>query len=300
MRRTASNFKPVILVTGCGSGIGLALANLLNNQKKYRVVITARANSLAELKKKIVEDDRLIIRALDVTNEVNREQLIAEINDKWGGVNILINNAGISYRAVVEHMNASEEQKQFATNYFGPVGLIRAVLPHMRKLGRGKIINVSSVSGMLAMPTMGSYSASKYALEGISEALWYEVKPLGINVSLIQPGFVRSKSFLKVHYSLLSGPEHGVDGLYADYYENMTPFIERLMELSFTTPKSVAQRILKVIQKQNPPLWIPVTIDAKFFYYLRRFIPRKLLMRTLFVALPSVRRWGRKHTNRRL
>jgi short-subunit dehydrogenase len=104
-----------------------------------------------------------------------------------------ISRPSASYRAVVEHMSEPEEQHQFDTNYFGAVGLIRLVLPYMREIGRGKIINVSSVSGMLAMPTMGSYSASKYALEGLSEALWYEVRPLGINVSLIQPGFVKSK-----------------------------------------------------------------------------------------------------------
>src|SRR5690606_8275736 len=120
---------------------------------------------------------------------------------KWDGVSILINNAGISYRAVVEHMNDKDEQLQMAVNYFGPVALIRLVLPFMREQGRGKIINISSVSGMLAMPTMASYSASKHALEGVSEALWYEAKPLGVNVSLIQPGFIRSKSFKNVYFT---------------------------------------------------------------------------------------------------
>jgi short-subunit dehydrogenase len=197
-------------------------------------------------------------------------------------------------------MTPLEEQHQFETNYFGPINLIREVLPHMRKLGRGKIINVSSVSGMLAMPTMGSYSASKYALDGLSEALWYEVKPLGINVCLIQPGFIRSKSFLKVHYSGQSGPENDIEGIYADYYKNMTPFIERLMGLSLTTPEDVAKRILKVIQKKNPQLWNPATIDALLFYYLRRFIPRRILLNLLFAALPNIRKWARHYTNRRI
>ncbi|NJL25693.1 MAG: SDR family oxidoreductase, partial [Calothrix sp. SM1_5_4] len=288
-----------LLVTGCGSGIGLALARLLRDKTDYRIVITARKGSLPALLPEFSESDRLMLRSLDVTSETDRNLLIREIEDRWSGVNILVNNAGISFRAVVEHMNAAEEQLQFDTNYFGPVGLIRATLPHMRKIGRGKIINVSSVSGMLAMPTMGSYSASKYALEGLSEALWYEVKPLGINVSLIQPGFVRSKSFLKVHYSIQSGPDNPVEGLYADYYQNMTPFIEKLMGLSLTTPESVARQILNVIQRQNPPLWIPVTLDAKFFYYLRRFVPRRLLVALLFSALPNVRKWARQYTHRR-
>lgn len=246
-------FRPVILVTGCSSGIGLALAELLFEDARFRVVVTARKSSLIRLTERFQESERFWIRPLDVVQESERQVLFDEISEKWEGVSILINNAGVSYRAVVEHMNVSEEQHQFDVNYFGPVGMIRAVLPHMRKVGRGKIINVSSVSGMLAMPTMGSYSASKYALEGLSEALWYEVRPLGINVSLIQPGFVRSKSFLNVQYSAQSSPEHGDEGLYADYYKHMTPFIERLMGLSFTTPESVARKVLKTIYQKNPP-----------------------------------------------
>jgi len=278
----------------------MALAELFYKLENYRVVVTARASSLSVLNQKFTPTDRFLIRSLDITQEKERTQLIAEITEKWSGVDILINNAGISYRAVVEHMSDAEEQHQFATNYFGPVGLIRAVLPHMRKVGRGKIINVSSVSGMLAMPTMGSYSASKYALEGLSEALWYEVRPLGINVSLIQPGFIRSKSFLKVKYTEKSSPQIDFQGLYSDYYQNMTPFIERLMGLSLTTPQDVAARILKVIKKEKPPLWIPATVDAMFFYYLRRFVPRRFLMMLLFAGLPRVRKWASLHTNRRI
>ncbi|PIT99484.1 MAG: oxidoreductase [Bdellovibrionales bacterium CG10_big_fil_rev_8_21_14_0_10_45_34] len=294
-----SLFKPVVLVTGCGSGIGLALAELLYKHAQYRVVITARAKSLPHLQERFPDTERFWVRPLDVMIASERARLIEEIATKWNGVNILVNNAGVSYRSVVEHMSAKEEQHQFDTNYFGPVALIRAVLPHMRKIGRGKIINVSSVSGMLAMPTMGSYSASKYALEGISEALWYEVRPLGINVSLIQPGFVRSKSFLKVQYSALSDPEHGTEGLYADYYEHMTPFIERLMGLSLTTPAAVAKKILRTIRKRNPALWIPATMDATIFYYLRRFVPRRILLELLFATLPRVRHWAKQYTNRR-
>lgn len=291
--------SPVVLITGCSSGIGLALAELFYPKTQFKVVVTARKRSLQVLKNKFSESERFLIRPLDVTDEEQRRHLIREVGVVWGGVDVLINNAGISYRAVVEHMNAAEEQHQFATNYFGPVGMIREVLPYMRHVGLGKIINVSSVSGMLAMPTMGSYSASKYALEGLSESLWYEVKPLGISVSLIQPGFVHSKSFLNVRYSLLSSPEHDSEGLYADYYKYMTPFVERLMRLSFTTSKDVAARIYKVVLAKNPPLWIPVTADARFFYYLRRFIPRKLLMSLLFIALPGTRKWATHYTNRR-
>jgi NAD(P)-dependent dehydrogenase (short-subunit alcohol dehydrogenase family) len=293
------HFKPVILVTGCSSGIGLALAELLYARYEYRVVITCRSQSYDQLKAKFEDSDRFIVRPMDVISEVDRIKLMSEVEEKWGGVNILINNAGISYRSVVEHMTEHDELRQMATNYLGPVGLIRLALPHMRKVGRGKIICVSSVSGMLAMPTMASYSASKYALEGFCEALWYEAKPLGIGVSLVQPGFVHSNSFRNICYTPASQPENSFEGPYSDYYRNMGPFIEKLMGLSVTTPERVAKLIFWVIRTEDPPLWIPATIDAKLFYYLRRLLPRRLFLPILFAALPGARHWGEGYSNRR-
>lgn len=296
-RKTPSSFQPVILVTGCSSGIGLALAHILYGHLEYRVVITAR--HIADLKQRFRENDRFVIRSLDVTSAEQRDHLISEISSLWGGVNILVNNAGISYRAVVEHMTEQDEFRQLATNYLGPVALIRAVLPHMREKGRGKIINISSVSGMLAMPTMASYTASKYALEGLSEALWYEAKPLGINVSLIQPGFVRSKAFTRVYYTEQSKKADQEDKIYGDYYTNMAPFISRFMKLSLSDSGDIAKLVIKTIRTENPPLWIPATLDAYAFYYMRRFVPRRILLPLLFSLLPKARRWGRLYSRRR-
>lgn len=298
-RKQPQRFKPVILVTGCASGLGLALARLLYYQTQYRVVITAREQSLSKLKDNFHENSRFMIRALDVTDDEQRKSLINEINSVWGGVNILINNAGISYRSVVEHMTEQDEMRQIATNYLGPMALTRLVLPHMRKQGRGKIINVSSVSGMLAMPTMASYSASKFALEGACESLWYECKPLGIDVSLIQPGFIRSGSFRHVYFTSASNPNNKKEEVYRDYYENMTPFIEKMMQRSITDPNKIALTILQTIQEERPPLWIPATLDAIVFYYIRRWMPRRLLLPFLFRCLPGSSLWARTYTNRR-
>lgn len=294
-------YKPVVLVTGCGSGIGLALARLLCACPEYRVVLTARAGkSLDFLQKEFKESETCRIRPLDVTNEASRLKLIEEIDREWGGVNILVNNAGISYRAVVEHMTEADELKQITTNYLGPMGMIRAALPKMRSRGRGKIINVSSVSGMLAMPTMASYSASKYALEGASEALWYEMRPLGINVVLVQPGFVHSSSFKNVYFTEKSKPNLCVDGEYCDYYHHMAPFVEKMMNHSFTTPEQIAKMILiRAIKTENPPLWLPVTADAYVFYYVRRFLPRRWLLPVLFFCLPNARNWAKAYTKKR-
>lgn len=294
-----SSYKPVVLVTGCASGIGLALAHFLEKHEDYRVVFTARDKSLHKLQAQFKESERLWIRPLDVTSAESREKLYEEINRDWGGVNVLVNNAGISYRAVAEHMTEKDEELQMATNYFGPMAMIRLALPTMREKGRGKIINVSSVSGMLAMPTMSSYSASKYALEGASESLWYEAKPYGVDVVLIQPGFVHSKSFENVYHTEKSQPENAAKSPYADYYYYMAPFVAKLMDISPTTPEKIAKKIYKVIRKSDPPLWVPVTYDAVIFYYIRRLIPRRFLLPFLFMCLPKARTWGRAHSRKR-
>lgn len=291
--------RPVILITGCGSGIGLALADLLYLYDQYRVCITARGRSLEFLKGAFVENKNFIIRPLDVTSAEQRQALVEEVSQKWGGVNVLVNNAGISYRSVVEHMDEKDEMSQLMTNYLAPMALTRLVLPFMRRKGRGKIINVSSVSGMLAMPTMASYSASKYALEGASEALWYEMRPLGVNVTLVQPGFIRSNSFQRVYYSDASRKAEKEGGEYSDYYRNMAPFVGKMMNSTYATPDTVAQKIINVIQKPNPPLRVLATLDALLFYYIRRWTPRRLLQPFLFSVLPNAPSWGKSYSNAR-
>lgn len=294
-------YQPVILVTGCSSGIGLSIARMLWKLDYYRIVITARPQSLDKFQREHFQDnERFWILPLDVTSEASRQDLMHKIRERWGGVDILVNNAGISYRSVVEHMSEEDEQRQLNTNYLGPMALIRLVLPHMRLQGRGKIINVSSVSGMLAMPTMASYSASKHALEGASEALWYEMKPLGIDVTLIQPGFVRSNSFERVVYSKCAEIAERKNGPYSDYYRNMTPFVRRMMRLSKTPPSKIAKKVIQIIQTENPPLWVPVTVDAVIFYYLRRFLPRKYFHTILFYALPGARHWAKSYSKARV
>lgn len=299
-RKSFSGFKPAILVTGCGSGIGLAIAKLLHKNPQYRVCVTARGKNYDLLLSEFKQDERFIIRSMDVTSLSDRKSIVTEINNLWGGVDILINNAGVMYRSVVEHMTEEDEANQMATNYFGPMSLIRLVLPSMRARGRGKIINISSVSGMLAMPTMASYSASKHALEGASEALWYETKPFGIDVSLVQPGFIRSNSFRNVYRTELYEADKNIDGPYNDFYSNMESFVEKLMRLSPTTPEKIAEDVLRLVKTQNPLLWNSVTLDAVLFYYLRRLMPRRLLLPFLYALLPNAKSWGLRHTKRRM
>ena len=289
--------SPVVLVTGCASGIGLALAKRLAGWRDARVVLTARATSLGRIEAAGVEPgDRLWVRGLDVTSNSDRKRVVSEIDEKLGGVDVLINNAGLTFRSTHEHLHTDEILEQLAVNFIGPMDLARLVLPGMRRKRAGHIVNVSSVGGMMAMPTMGVYSASKFALEGASEALWYEMRPWGVNVTLVQPGFIHSESFRNVRLSRDAEALRGVgaDGYHA-VYESMTPFIEGLMSRALATPDTVAKRILKTIERRNPPLRVSATIDARVFYMVRRLLPRRLYHWILYRCLPHVRSWGPPH-----
>lgn len=253
-------------------------------------MLTARADSLGSLTTVVGEaSSRLAFMALDVTQEAEQRASVHAAEKLWGGVDVLINNAGVAYRSAIEDMTEADERRQQAINYLGPLALIRLVLPGMRAHRWGRIINVSSVSGMMAMPTMGSYSASKWALEGASEALWYEMRPWGVRVTLVQPGFIRSDSFEHVLTPSGLQPERGA---YAAYYGNMAPFIARLMRRASASSDDVARKILDCAARKNPPLRQAVTADARVFYLLRRLLPRALYHAALYRALPGINSWA--------
>ena len=205
----------------------------------------------------------------------------------------MINNAGVSYRAVVEHVVEEERIAQMNVNFRSPMEMIRLVLPGMRAKRAGRIVTISSVGGMMAMPTMAAYSASKFALEGAHEALWYEVRPWGIRVTLVQPGFVDSDGFQKVRYTEESDrSEHDFAEPYHEHYVNMSPFIAKLMRMSPATPDSVAKVVIKTLRRGRPPLRVPATFDARVFAWLRRILPRSMYHWLLYHMLPNVRTWG--------
>lgn len=291
-----SKRKPVVLLTGASAGIGLALAHLLQREP-FRLILTAREASLPRFAEAgIHPSENLILLPLDVTNETQRQQVVAEAERLWGGVDILINNAGIAYRAVCEHVTDQDRLDQLNVNYRGPMDLIRLVLPHMRQRRSGRILNVSSVGGMMAMPTMALYSASKFALEGATEALWYEVRPFGIHVTLVQPGFIHSESFENTRFTSLSGPaSRQARDPYEPHYRHMSGFIARFMDKSKATPEDVARHILHTMTSPRPPLRSAATFDAHLFAWLRRLLPRRLYHEVLYRCLPGIREWGASH-----
>src|SRR2546422_8420308 len=173
-----------ILVTGASSGIGQSTARLLA-ERGYTVFGTARKPDSAKR-------EPFTILALDVRSDESVRACVEQVIAKAGRLDVLVNNAGYAMMGAAEETSVEEAKAQFETNFFGIVRMVNAVLPGMRAAGAGKIINISSLAGNTAIPFSAFYSATKFALEGYSESLWYEVSPFGISVSLVEPGFVNT------------------------------------------------------------------------------------------------------------
>ncbi|MGF1543732.1 MAG: SDR family oxidoreductase [Parvularculaceae bacterium] len=184
-----------VIVTGASSGIGEAIAVRLA-QKGFRVFAGARR--VANLKTLEgrgaggVGGGGITAVELDVTNEGSIDRALSRVEAAGGAPYALVNCAGVSVTGPIEELPLGEWRRQFETNLFGAVAMVRAVLPAMREAGRGRIVNVSSVQGRVAVPFMGCYAASKHALEGASDALRLEAAPFGVKVSLVRPGFIRT------------------------------------------------------------------------------------------------------------
>jgi NAD(P)-dependent dehydrogenase (short-subunit alcohol dehydrogenase family) len=178
------------LITGCSSGLGRSLAQAVL-QYGDNAVVTARNPSAVQEIAASYPDSALALR-LDVTDPAQIAGAVEQAKARFGGVDILVNNAGHGYRAAVEEADETEVDELFATNFFGPVALIKAVLPEMRLKKRGVIVNLSSIGARVAVPGSGYYSATKCALEGLSRGLRSEVEPLGLSVIIVEPGQFRT------------------------------------------------------------------------------------------------------------
>ena len=186
--KSAGTEAPVWFITGCSSGFGLELARQCIDHG-YRTVVTARDPSKLE---GFVATDQVLVHALDVTQADQAEAAVQAALARFGRIDVLVNNAGIGYFAAVEESEEVEVRKMFDVNVFGTGRMIWAVLPGMRKQRSGCIINFSSLAGLRGFPALGYYSASKFAVEGLSAALRQEVQPLGLQVMVVEPSSFRT------------------------------------------------------------------------------------------------------------
>ena len=186
--RSAAGESPVWFITGCSTGFGLELARQ-TIQHGYRTVMTARDPSgIASFG----ATGKALVLKLDVTEPAQVAAAVASAESHFGGIDVLVNNAGIGYFAAIEEGEEAEVRKMFEVNVFGLSRMTQAVLPGMRRRRSGCIVNVSSLGGIRGMPALGQYCATKFAVEGLSEALRQEVEPLGIRVMVVEPSGFRT------------------------------------------------------------------------------------------------------------
>jgi NAD(P)-dependent dehydrogenase (short-subunit alcohol dehydrogenase family) len=290
--------RQVVLLTGASAGLGLAIARELIAEDRYMLVLTARAGSLERFAEAgIFPGEHLWLRALDIVDYAQMGALVAEIDAALGGVDLLVNNAGVAERSSVEDAGGDSRHRQLDVNYLAPFELIAQVLPHMRRQRAGRIVNVSSAGGFMAMPTMGAYSASKFALEAASEALWYELRPWGIDVTLAVPGFINSDGYLRVEENPRAGDARGV---YFEQYRGMRDLVRFSMARTAATNESVARRIVALLRLPDPPLRAHLTLESRLFFWMRKVLPASLYHGVFALALAGLRAWVRLDTGRLL
>lgn len=237
----------VWFITGCSTGFGRELAKLVLD-RGYRAVITARDPSTVQ-DLAAQHGDRALALKLDVNDKVAVANAARQAEAKFGSIDVLVNNAGFGYVGAIEESEEAEVRAMFETNFFGLAQMIHEVLPGMRRRRRGSIVNISSIGGLVGFPGVGYYNATKFAVEGLSEALSKEVAPLGIKVLVVEPGPFRTdwagRSLKKSSKQI---PE---------YAETAGAFRERITGGSGKQagdPVRAGEAIIKALDSNDPPL----------------------------------------------
>jgi NAD(P)-dependent dehydrogenase (short-subunit alcohol dehydrogenase family) len=271
-----------VLITGCSTGIGRATAERLAG-KGWSVYATARRlESIEDLR-----DKGCKTLALDVTDEASMKAAVDEVEAAEGAVGALVNNAGYSQSGALETVPMAELRKQFETNVFGLVRMCQLVLPRMRELRDGRIVNLSSMGGRLTFPGGGAYHATKYAVEALSDVLRFEVSGFGIRVIVIEPGLIRTQ-FGDAAVGSMSGIE--TDGPYAQFNSAVAAttagaYNGPLAKLG-AGPEAVARTIEKAITKRNPKPRYPVTASARLMLAQHAVLPDRAWDAVVGTAFP--------------
>ena len=251
--------QKVVLITGASSGVGQSTARLLS-QSGYRVFGTSRNPEVA----KAIPDVQMF--ALDVRSDASVSACVTALAKQAGRIDVLVNNAAYELAGALEETSLEETKAQFETNFFGVVRMVQAVLPSMRRQKEGRIINVSSLSGVSSIPFMGIYSASKFALEGYTEALRMELKPFNIHVSLTEAGFLKTPMMDKRQVSALRLKEY-------DAWRQRAFTAIRQQEEKSPGPELVAETLLRIISSPAPRLHYLIGGQARFVAGVKWFLP---------------------------
>lgn len=267
-----------VLITGGTDGLGRAAAVLLA-ERGYRVFAAGRsAAKLAEMDR-LAREKKLPLESveMDVCSDASVQAAVERVFQRAGGIDVLINNAGIGYMSVVEELKLEDLQKQYDTNIFGVLRVTQAILPHMRQRRSGRILMMSSVAGLVTPPTYGAYSSSKFAVEALSNALRVELYPFGIEVVLIEPGYIVTNFQQTAKELGRSYAEGAKSSPYAQIYAAAWNAANENRGKSKTTPEDCARVMLDAIEASHPKARYPVTPLAKWAAFGKRILPDTLL-----------------------
>jgi NAD(P)-dependent dehydrogenase (short-subunit alcohol dehydrogenase family) len=268
--------NPVWFITGCSTGFGRELATQ-TLARGWRTVVTARQPEEVQA---LTDKGEALGLKLDVTDQSQIDAAIKAAEEKFGGIDVLVNNAGIGYFAAVEEGEADEVRRLFEINVFGLIRMIRAVLPGMRRRRTGCIVNISSLAGLRSAPALGFYNATKFAVEGLSGALLQEVEPLGIKVMVVEP------SGFRTDWAGRSAKESRQQ--IADYAKTAGAWRRELRADSGKQPGDpvrAAQAIIQAVTSAKPPRHLLLGNDA-----YEGAMSKLQELRTEFAAVESLAR----------
>ena len=251
--------EKVAIVTGSSSGIGFETALALAREGYYTYATmrdTKKGNQIKEIAKK--EKLKLEVLEIDVDKNETVQSAINKIMNEKNRIDVLVNNAGYGLFGCLEDLSMDDLKAQFETNFFGIVRTSQAVIPVMRKQKSGIIVNISSVAGRIGFPVSPAYISSKFALEGLSESMRYELSPFGINIIIIEPGVIKTNFMSSTRKSMKP------DSVYKDITNKVIMGISMMAEMG-THPQEVAKTIIKAIKSENPLPRYAVGNDAVMF-----------------------------------
>jgi len=260
MIKSSSIETKVWLITGTSKGLGRALAETVLEQGDT-VVLTARNPELIQDLAASFPENTLAVQ-LDVTKPEEIQAAVKQATAKFGRIDVLVNNAGYGILGAIEEVSNAEVRRQFETNFFGVLEVLRTVLPYMRQQGSGHIVNISSVGGFVGYAGTGIYNGTKFALEGISEALAQEVTPLGIKITIVEPGAFRTE-FVTRSLVIADSEIKDYEIAIGEMRQGARDILDNQLEFQEPgNPKKAALAIIKAVNSENPPLRLALGEDA--------------------------------------
>lgn len=265
----------VILITGASSGIGEATARRLARGGAKVVIAARRPDRLETLARELDPSGANVLAvAGDVTSDADRRKLVAATLGKFGRIDALVNNAGYGTRGPVEIAPIEVIRKNYETNVFSLIALTQLVLPHMRERGTGCIVNIGSVAGKIARPLSSIYDSTKHALEALTDGLRGELKPFGVRVTLIRPGFILTEFVDAANAASTEVIENA--GPYAPYLGGFRVGYDKLRRIA-GTPDDIARLVERALTAVNPAPRYSGPFHAKIFLFLKWLLPDRAL-----------------------